>query len=79
MTQDELIEQIESTAAHCRSMGESVTINRSLPWIEVHRGIDEGWFPDVYFFQGEEASNLLNECPDYVSEEDYILWISQGW
>lgn len=74
MTQDELIEQIESTAKYCRSEGQYVEINWSLPYVAVYRGPD-----DEYFFQGEEASDLLDECPDYVSEEDYILWSSQGW
>ena len=72
---DELIAQIERIAKYCRWDGQYVKINRSLPWVEVNRG------DDTYFFQGEEASDLLEECdamPE-VAEEDYILWSAQGW
>ncbi len=79
MTRDELIEQIESTAAHCRELGQCVTINQSVPWVDVYHGLGSHDEPIHYFFQGEEASDLLADCSDYVSEEDYILWISQGW
>ena len=74
MTQDKLILQIEDTAHYCRIEGQCVVINDSLPSVEVHRGPD-----DNYFFQGQEASDLLDECPDYVSRKDYLLWIAQGW
>ena len=74
MTQDELIKQIEDTAEYCRKEGQYVKINSSMPWVDVYHGEDSN-----YFFQGEEASDLLDECPDYVNEEDYILWVSQGW
>lgn len=32
-----------------------------------------------YFFQGEEASDLLDEVPDNLAPEDYILAVAQGW
>ena len=73
---DELVAQIEMIAKYCRAEGQYVEINHGLPWVEVNRGCD-----DTYFFQGEEASDLLDECdamPE-VSEEDYILWSAQGW
>ena len=78
MTQDELIKQIEDTANHCRSIGMRVEINSSMPWVDVDVNPND---PDdgKYFFQGEEASNLLDECAEYVNEEDYILWYAQGW
>ena len=79
MTQDELIRQIEETAAYCRNEGQYVKINHSMPWVDVYHGLGSWLEPIQYFFQGEEASNLLDECPDYVNEEDYILWTSQGW
>ena len=78
MTRDELIRQIENTAYHCRAIGMSVEINSSLPWVSVYLDPNDPT-NDTYFFQGEEASNLLDECPDYVNEEDYILWYAQGW
>ena len=79
MDLDQLIAQIEETAKYCRAEGQYVKINHSLPWVEVYRG--EGDPIDTYFFQGEEASDLIDECSklDCVSEEDYILWLAQGW
>jgi hypothetical protein len=80
MTQDELIKQIEDTAEYCRNEGQYVKINHSLPWVDVFHGSGScDCFPAQYFFQGEEAGDLLDECPDYVSKGDYILWVSQGW
>ena len=71
---DQLMSQIVETAKYCRSEGQYVKINFGMPWVEVFRGVD-----DIYFFQGEEASDLLDECPEFVNEEDYILWYAQGW
>ena len=72
---DELTTQIEETAKYCKAEGQSVNINHSLPWVEVNL------YNQVYFLQGEEASNLLDECESMpcVSEEDFILWQAQGW
>jgi hypothetical protein len=74
MDQSELIKQIEETARHCRGEGQTVEINHGLPYVAVERGED-----DTYFFQGEEASDLLDDIPDWINEEDFILWSSQGW
>lgn len=79
MTQDELIKQIEETAAYCREEGQYVKINHGLPWADVFLGKNEHGDDHSYFFQGEEASNLIDGVPDYVNEEDYILWSAQGW
>jgi hypothetical protein len=81
MTQDELIKQMESTARHCRSIGMTVEINNSLPYVAVDLGPCDCHLGDrhVYFFQGEEASDLLDEVPDWINEDDYILWSAQGW
>jgi len=32
-----------------------------------------------YFFQGDEAADLLEQCPDNVSEEDFLLWSAKSW
>lgn len=32
-----------------------------------------------YFFQDQEAEDLLSEVPDNISETDYILAVSQNW
>jgi hypothetical protein len=79
MTRQQLIKEIERTAALCSTAGMNVHINESMPWVNVHLGYDRWGDAINYFFQGEEASELLAECPPYVSEEDYILWIAQGW
>lgn len=55
-----------------------IDINYSLPTVALN-GIDS-----EYFFQGEEASNLLEEATNAsnkfnVSVEDALIWMSQGW
>lgn len=79
MTQDELIKQIEDTAKHCRSIGMFVKINPYMPWVDVNLGVDSDGDELGYFFQGEEASDLLDDIPEWINEEDYILWSAQGW
>jgi hypothetical protein len=78
---DELIGQIEECARYCRAEGMSVEINYRLPYVAVNLGKDNYGNDIEYFFQGEEADDLLLECEtlDCVSEEDYILWLAQGW
>ena len=73
MTRDELIAQIESTAKHCRSIGMTVEINYGLPWVAVDLGPCDCHMDNrhVYFFQEEEASDLLDEVPDWINDEDY--------
>ena len=64
---------IEKTAKAARRAGDKVEINYGLPYVSVKVGHDE------YFFQEHEASDLLDEVPDNVNDEDYILWVAQGW
>lgn len=78
MERSEFIKQVEETAQHCRSIGMNVEINESLPWVAVYLNPKDPT-ESTYFFQEEEASNLLDECPDDIHEEDYILWYAQGW
>ena len=79
MEQSELIEQIEETARYCREEGQSVEINHSMQWVAINMGEDEHGDLKEWFFQGEEADNLIEEVPDWINEEDYILWSAQGW
>ena len=76
---DELMAQVTETYKYCIAEGQSVTINHMLPWVEVNRGKNEHGDDDTYFFQGEEASDLIDSCPEYLNEEEYILWSAQGW
>lgn len=74
MTEDELRIQMEDTADAERQAGGSVEINSRLPYVAVN--LSDG---SEYFFQGEEADDLLAEVPDFVNDEDFILWSAQGW
>lgn len=79
MNRTQLVNQVE-TIAHCaRLAGHTVKINHLLPYVAVFLGYNEYGDAIEYFFQGEEASELLDEVPDYLNEEDYILWTAQGW
>ena len=70
----EMIKQIEAAAEAERAAGGSVEIDPVLPTVAVT--MSDG---AEYFFQEWEASELLDQVPDEVAEEDYILWAAQGW
>ncbi len=69
-----LVKQYEQRAAAERKDGTTIEINNGIPYVAIE-------FPngDEYFFQGEEADNLLNEVPENINEEDYLLAIAQNW
>jgi len=71
---DRMVQDYTMRANAERKAGTTIEINHSLPYVAIdfRDGSD-------YFFQGEEASNLLDEVPDNINEEDYILAIAQGW
>lgn len=70
-----LVDQIEGTAEVCREEGWDVEIDHGLPTVAIKNQDGE----TEWFFQGHEAQELLDNVPEDVSEEDYILWSSQGW
>lgn len=74
MTRQELIKLIESDAEYAKNNGQFITVNESLPYVDVDLG-----HGNEYFFQGEEASDLINSVPDWINAKDYILWLAQGW
>ena len=74
MTREEMLNNIKETVKAFYVAGGTIEINSSLPYVAIKQPNEE-----EYFFQGEEAENLLNEVPDDINEEEYIIWISQGW
>lgn len=85
MTTKQMTKQIKACAKSVRqscklnSDTRLIEINWHLPYVGIN-------LPDgsEYFFQGEEASNLLEEATNTgnrfnVSVEDAIIWQSQGW
>lgn len=78
MTNKEMDRDITKSAKAARAAGQTIEINYSLPYVDING--TQG----VYFFQGEEASKLLEEAVNTgnkfnVSVEDAILWQAQGW
>jgi hypothetical protein len=70
---------IERTAQSAREAGQTIEINNNLPYVAID--CNQG---DEYFFQGDDAENLLDEAEKAsmkfdVSVEDYLLHIVQGW
>lgn len=65
-----IAKDIAATAEGWRELGASVSIDHGLPSV----GIDVDG-DSVVFMQGDEAREILDEVPDNVGEEDYILWI----
>jgi len=84
MTKKEMQKLINSTAKAARKTfkqyqptdSKIIDINYDLPYVDVNDG--------EYFFQGEDASNILEEATNTankfnVSVEDAIIWQSQSW
>jgi hypothetical protein len=69
-----MVKDYEMRAKAERQGGAFIEINERLPYVGVE--MSDG---SKYFFQGEEASDLLNEVPPNINEEDFILAIAQGW
>jgi hypothetical protein len=79
MTEQQVREMIQETAGAAREEGQTIEINERLPYVAINRGNDSD-----YFFQGEEAVDLLDEAEAAasvfnVSVEDYLLYSAQGW
>lgn len=78
MTNKQMLADIKKTANSARKAGKNIEINFRLPYVSINRTYN------VYFFQGDEASNLIEDAVNAgnkfnCSPEDYILYISQGW
>ena len=71
---EKLVKDYEDRAKAEREAGALVEINHSCGYVAVERSDGLG-----YFFQDEEAYNLLDEVPEEINEEDFILAIAQGW
>jgi hypothetical protein len=69
-----MVKDYEFRAKCEREAGGKIEINSGLPYVAITMS-DGG----EYFFQGEEASDLLDDVPDNINEEDFILAIAQGW
>jgi hypothetical protein len=70
----QLAKQIKNIADAERKAGGKVEINSKLPYVSVNNSNG-----DEYFFQDYSAENLLDEVPDNVNPEDYILFVSTRW
>ena len=81
MTKNELIKDIKDTyEKNIYKENVNIEINNDYEYIEINNGIDE------YFFQCEEYKNLIKEYEnisyeigEYVSIEEYLLYISLNW
>ena len=74
MNETELVKQYEERAQAERDAGGSISINHGLPYISITMSD----FTE-YFFQGEDAEELLDSTPEWINAEDYILAIAQNW
>lgn len=68
-----LLKQYISRAKKERTRGAKVVVNLRVPYVSVKIG------DQSYFFQGEQAENLLSEVPSNIDTEDYLLAIAQAW
>ena len=71
---ENILQDIEETAKAERNAGGSCHIDKYIGTVAVD--CSDG---AEYFFQDEEAQNLLDRCPHNVDPESWILWQSIGW
>ena len=76
MTRKEFREQVEYYAQCEREAGGKVEINSMymLPYVAIN--MSDG---TEYFFQEHEATELLEEIPEDIEDEDFLLWLAQRW
>tara|TARA_R110002167_G_scaffold192918_1_gene395510 strand:- start:670 stop:903 length:234 start_codon:yes stop_codon:yes gene_type:complete len=77
MTKSELSKQYTERAESERAAGGKVEVNYMRPYVAVD--LSDG---SEYFFQGEEAQDLIDEvekCGLDCSDENTILAIAQNW
>jgi hypothetical protein len=73
MEHNEFLKQaIETIAQKARDEGQLIEIKLRY-YIAVKTTTQE------FHFQGDEAAELYNSCPSFVSPEDYILFLAQTW
>ena len=69
-----LVDQLEEQAKAERDAGGSIEIGAGQMYVAVT--LSDG---AEYFFQDHEASELLDEVPDNINAEDFILASAQSW
>ena len=69
-----LVKQYEKRAENERRGGGMIDINYRLPTVAVE--LSDG---SEYFFQEYEAQDLIDEVPENISPEDFILASAQSW
>jgi hypothetical protein len=82
MNKKEFEKEIKLTYEKAIAEGQEIEINEYLPYIAIKHSAD-----NEYFFQGEEAENIITEYNNHietgtletVSIEEWLLWWSQGW
>ena len=66
---EKTIEQMINDVGRRLSKDYIVTINYKLPYISLTNNQNSIWFS-----QGEEAQNLIDEIPSNIKPEYYLLW-----
>ena len=69
-----MVRDYEKRAAAERRGGGQIEINHRLPTVAVVTSSGE-----QFFFQEHEAQKLLDDVPENISAEDFILAQAQGW
>lgn len=71
---DNIVADFEQRAQSEREGGATIDIDFGLPTIAIK--MSDG---SEYFFQEHEASDLLDDVPENISAEDYILAVAHNW
>ena len=70
----QLAQRVEDCVKAAQLRGQRCEIDNVLPTVLIVHGAD-----DEFFFQEQNARELLDSVPAYCNPADYLLYISQSW
>lgn len=66
------LQDVQDKVKDLKELGFSVEINDCLPTLAIN--FDHDGMHQDYFFQEQNASEIIDATPDDMTREEYILW-----
>ena len=84
MENEAFVKLIKESLKKCEESGQFVVVDHLLPTVQVNRSGDPEDLENEYFFQGEEACQLIDDAEgsllhEHLTVEEIIMWQAQGW
>lgn len=71
---ESMVQDYEMRAGYEKFAGSTIEIHHGIPYVAIE--FSNG---DSYFFQGEEASELIDSAPCNIDVSDFLLAQAQNW